>query len=156
MRGAADRAAGDPRVAGRLFAHLSHADLARIERDAPAQIAARFTTDAAIIRDSLTRAVNGVADAVTVVGLVVSMLYLDWLLSLIAAALYPLAAVPIQRIGKRMRRASGGMQERMGEAAALLNESFAQARTVRAYRLEASETGAPRPRSPRSIARCCG
>ncbi|MEO8714084.1 MAG: ABC transporter ATP-binding protein, partial [Acetobacteraceae bacterium] len=125
---------------GRLFAHLSHADLARVERDAPAQLAARFTTDAAIIRDSLTRAVNGVADAVTVVGLVASMLYLDWLLSLIAAALYPLAAVPIQRIGKRVRRASGGMQERMGETSALLNESFAQARTVRAYRLEASET----------------
>ena len=128
------------RLQGRLFSHLSHADLARIERDAPAQIAVRFTTDAAIIRDSLTRAVNGVADAVTVVGLIVSMFYLDWLLSLIAAALYPLAAVPIQRIGKRVRRASGGMQERMGEASALLNESFTQARTVRAYRLEASET----------------
>ena len=124
----------------RMFAHLVRADLARIERDAPAQIAARFTTDAAIIRDSLTRAVNGVADAVTVIGLIASMLYLDWLLSLIAAALYPLAAVPIQRIGKRVRRASGGMQERMGEAAALLNESFAQARTVRAYRLEEAET----------------
>jgi subfamily B ATP-binding cassette protein MsbA len=68
------------------------------------------------------------------------MLYLDWLLSLIAAALYPLAAVPIQNIGRRIRRASGGMQERMGEAAAMLNESFAQARTVRAYRLEDAET----------------
>ena len=125
---------------GRMFAHLTRADLARLEREAPAQLAARFTTDAATIREALTRAVNGVADAVTVVGLVGSMLYLDWLLSLIAAALYPLAAVPIQRIGKRVRRASGGMQERMGETAALLNESFAQARTVRAYRLEAAET----------------
>ena len=83
---------------------------------------------------------NGIADAVTVVGLVASMLYLDWLLSLIAAAMYPLAAMPIQTIGRRIRRASGGMQERMGEAAAMLNESFTQARTVRAYRLEASET----------------
>jgi subfamily B ATP-binding cassette protein MsbA len=125
---------------GRMFAHLAHADLARLEREAPAQLAARFTTDATIIRDALTRTVNGVADVITVVGLVGSMLYLDWLLSLIAAALYPLAAVPIQRIGKRIRRASGGMQERMGETAALLNESFAQARTVRAYRLEAAET----------------
>jgi subfamily B ATP-binding cassette protein MsbA len=125
---------------GRMFAHLAHADLARLEREAPAQLAARFTTDATIIRDALTRTVNGVADVITVIGLVGSMLYLDWLLSLIAAALYPLAAVPIQRIGKRIRRASGGMQERMGETAALLNESFAQARTVRAYRLEAAET----------------
>jgi ATP-binding cassette, subfamily B, bacterial MsbA len=125
---------------GRMFAHLSRADLARVEREAPAQLAARFTTDATVIRDALTRAVNGVADGITVVGLVASMLYLDWELSLIGAVLYPLAAVPIQRIGKRVRRASGGMQERMGEAAALLNESFAQARTVRAYRLEAAET----------------
>ena len=125
---------------GRMFAHLAAADLARVEREAPAQLAARFTTDATVIRDALTRAVNGVADAITVVGLVISMLYLDWELSLIGALLYPLAAVPIQRIGKRVRRASGGMQERMGEAAALLNESFAQARTVRAYRLEAAET----------------
>jgi subfamily B ATP-binding cassette protein MsbA len=125
---------------GRMFAHLVHADLARLEREPPARLAARFTTDATIIRDALTRAVQGVADAVTVVGLVASMLYLDWLLSLIGAALYPLAAVPIQRIGRRVRRASGGMQERMGETAALLNESFAQARTVRAYRLEQPET----------------
>ena len=125
---------------GRMFSHLVHTDLARIEREAPAQLAARFTTDASIIREALTRAVNGIADAVTVIGLVASMLYLDWVLSLIAAALYPLAAVPIQRLGKKIRRASGGMQERMGETAALLNESFAQARTVRAYRLEDSET----------------
>ena len=124
----------------RMFAHLASADLARVEREAPAQLAARFTTDATVIREALTRAVNGIADLVTVIGLVASMLYLDWLLSLIAAALYPLAAVPIQRIGRRVRRASGGMQERMGETAALLNESFAQARTVRAYRLEKAET----------------
>ena len=123
----------------RMFAHLAHADLAQIEREAPAQLAARFTTDAAIIREALTRAVNGVKDTVTVIGLVASMLWLDWVLSAIAAALYPLAALPIQRLGKRIRRASGGMQERMGETAALLHESFAQARTVRAYRLEATE-----------------
>jgi subfamily B ATP-binding cassette protein MsbA len=123
----------------RMFTHLAHADLAQIEREAPAQLAARFTTDAAIIREALTRAINGLKDTVTVVGLVVSMLWLDWVLSAIAAALYPLAALPIQRLGKRIRRASGGMQERMGETAALLHESFAQARTVRAYRLEAVE-----------------
>jgi len=123
----------------RMFTHLAHADLAQIEREAPAQLAARFTTDAAIIREALARAINGLKDTVTVIGLVVSMLWLDWVLSAIAAALYPLAALPIQRLGKRIRRASGGMQERMGETAALLNESFAQARTVRAYRLEAVE-----------------
>jgi ATP-binding cassette, subfamily B, bacterial MsbA len=125
---------------GRMFDHVVHADLARMEREAPAQLAQRFTTDATVIREALTRAVNGIADSITVVGLIGSMIYLDWLLSLIAAVMYPIAILPIERIGRRIRRASGGMQERMGETAALLNESFAQARTVRAYRLERAET----------------
>ena len=122
-----------------MFGHLSNAALARVEREAPATLAARFTTDATVIREAMTRAVNAVADAATVVGLVVTMFAIDWKLSLIAAFLYPLAGIPVQKIGKRMRRASGGMQERMGAAAAMLNESFAQASTVRAYGLEAHE-----------------
>ncbi len=123
----------------RMFAQLVRADLTRLEREAPAALAARFTTDATTVREALIRAVNAIGDVVTVVGLVGTMFYLDWEFSLIAACLYPLAALPIQRVGKRVRRASGGMQERMGETATLLHESFAQARTVRAYRLEESE-----------------
>jgi subfamily B ATP-binding cassette protein MsbA len=122
-----------------MFGHLSNAALARVEREAPATLAARFTTDATVVREAMTRAVNAVADAATLIGLVITMITIDWKLSLIAALLYPLAGIPVQRIGKRMRRASGGMQERMGEAAAMLNESFAQARTVRAYGLELHE-----------------
>ncbi len=123
----------------RMFAQLVRADLTRLEREAPAALAARFTTDATTVREALIRAVNAIGDVVTVVGLVGTMFYLDWEFSLIAALLYPLAAIPIQRVGKRVRRASGGMQERMGETATLLHESFTQARTVRAYRLEDSE-----------------
>ncbi|MDA8247963.1 MAG: ABC transporter ATP-binding protein [Rhodospirillales bacterium] len=123
-----------------MFRHLVRADLARLEREAPAALAARFTTDTATVRDALIRAVNGAGDAVKVLGLIGSMLYLDWVLFLVAAALYPLAALPIQHIGRRLRRASGGMQARMGETASILTESFMQARTVRAYGLEAVET----------------
>ena len=124
----------------RMFAHLMAADLVQVEREAPAQVATRFTTDATIIREALTRTVNGLRDAITIIGLVASMIYMDWVLSVIAAVMYPLAALPIQLLGKRIRRASGGMQEKLGETAALLHQSFAQARTVRAYRLEAAET----------------
>jgi subfamily B ATP-binding cassette protein MsbA len=125
---------------GRMFSHLVYADLARMEREAPAQLAARFTTDAATIREALVRVVDGLGDAVTLIGLAASMIWLDWALTLIAIVIYPLAALPVQRIGRRIRRASAGMQERTGQTAMVLNESFMQARTVRAYRLEATET----------------
>jgi subfamily B ATP-binding cassette protein MsbA len=123
----------------RLFAAFTRADLAVAVKDAPARNAARFTTDAAAIREALSRAIQGIANVLTILGLVGSMLWLDWSLALLAALLYPLAAVPILAIGKRIRRASRGMQDRVGETAALLTESFSAARVVRAYRLEEAE-----------------
>lgn len=123
----------------RMFACLTLGDLARVEQEAPAALAARFTSDAGAIREAIGRAVGTVGDAVKVVGLVGSMVYIDWKMSLLALVLFPLAAVPIQRIGKRIRRNAGNMQERVGETATLLNESLAQARTVRAYQLEQAE-----------------
>jgi subfamily B ATP-binding cassette protein MsbA len=122
-----------------LFRALTRADLAMVAREAPARHAARFTTDAALIREALTKSINAIADALTVVGLVASMVWLDWQMSLVAALLYPIAVVPILKLGKRIRRASGGMQERVGEAAAALTESFGAARVIRAYRLENAE-----------------
>jgi subfamily B ATP-binding cassette protein MsbA len=122
-----------------LFRALTRADLATVARAAPARHAARFTTDAGMIREALSKAINGVADALTLVGLAGSMLWIDWQMALLAGLLFPLAAVPIQRIGKRVRRASSGMQDRVGETSALLVESFDAARVVRSYRLEEQE-----------------
>ena len=122
-----------------LFRALTRADLAAVAREAPARHAARFTTDAALIREALTKSINAIADALTLVGLVASMVWLDWQMSLVGGMLYPIAVLPILKLGKRIRRASGGMQERVGEAAAALTESFGAARVVRAYRLEAAE-----------------
>ncbi|MFC0409627.1 ABC transporter ATP-binding protein [Roseomonas elaeocarpi] len=122
-----------------LFRALTRADLATVAREAPARHAARFTADAQAIREALTKAINGVADLLTVVGLVGSMIWLDWQMTLVAALLYPVAVVPVLRLGKRIRHASGGMQDRLGELAATLTESFGAARVVRSYRLEEAE-----------------
>jgi subfamily B ATP-binding cassette protein MsbA len=122
-----------------LFASLTRADFAAVAGEAPARLASRFTTDATQIREALMRSINGAGDVFTIIGLVGSMLWLDWQLALLAALLYPIAAVPIIRLGKRIRRASSGMQDRAGETAALLTESLSAARVVRSYRLEEQE-----------------
>ncbi|HEV7457625.1 MAG TPA: ABC transporter ATP-binding protein [Roseococcus sp.] len=127
-----------------LFAALTRADYATIAAEAPARQAMRFTTDAAAIREAIARSLNGAGDALTILGLVASMLWLDWQLALMAALLYPIAAWPIAVIGRRVRRAARGMQDRAGDTSALLNESFAAARVVRTYRLEAQEEGRAR------------
>ncbi|MFL1462162.1 ABC transporter ATP-binding protein [Roseococcus sp. DSY-14] len=128
-------------VQNRLFRALTRADYAAVAAEAPARHVARFTSDAVAIRDAMSRSVNGLGDGLTIIGLVASMLWLDWQLALMAAVLYPVALWPILALGQRIRRASSGMQDRMAETSALLNESFGAARVVRAYRLEEAEEG---------------
>ncbi|MFN7332424.1 MAG: ABC transporter permease, partial [bacterium] len=45
-----------------LFKALTRADLADVARDAPACHAARFTTDAGLIREALQKSINAIAD----------------------------------------------------------------------------------------------
>jgi len=121
-----------------LYRHLLDADLARLQRDATGTLTSRFMVDLEALRNALTRTVTGaVRDVLTVVALVVSMLWLDWLLTLIVLVVYPFAAIPIVRVGKRMRRTARGLQQGYGGLAAQLHEGLAGARMVKAYRLEA-------------------
>jgi subfamily B ATP-binding cassette protein MsbA len=72
----------------------------------------------------------------TLLGLFAAMIYLDWLLSLVALVILPIAIVPITRIGKRLRRVSRSRQEHTGLMAGLAAETFGAARIVKAYGLE--------------------
>ena len=123
-----------------MFDHLLAADLARLTREPVGSLVSRFTNDLNVIRNAIARGfTNLIRDVLTVVALVGTMFYLDWLLSLIVLVVYPLAALPIVNIGKRLRRASINSQEQMGETTSLLHESFAGARMVKTFGLESYE-----------------
>ncbi|MFN6999127.1 MAG: ABC transporter transmembrane domain-containing protein, partial [Elioraea tepidiphila] len=89
-----------------MFDRLLAADLARLQAEPTGRFVSRFTNDVAVIRESLSRAVSGVVDALTVVALVAAMLWLDWVLTVFALLVVPIAVIPINAIGTRMRRAS--------------------------------------------------
>ena len=121
----------------RMFDHLLNADLARILREPSGALISRFTNDIVVVRNAVARTVtNLIRDSLTVIALVATMFYLDWMLSLIVLVIYPLAAWPIVEVGKRLRRASIDTQVQMGETTSLLNESLSGARMVKTYRLE--------------------
>lgn len=120
-----------------LYDHLVAADIARLSRETPAALTQRFTTDLGFIREALTRATSSlVRDAMTLVAVFGAMIWLDWQLSLMSLLILPFAIVPIQRIGKRVRRVTTTQQEQMGLMAGLVSESFGAARVVKSYRLE--------------------
>jgi subfamily B ATP-binding cassette protein MsbA len=125
----------------RLFGHLLHQDVALFQSRASGALISHFTFDVQALRQAVSSAiVSLVRDGLSVVFLVAVMVYQDWLLSLIALVVAPLTAIPIRRLGKRMRRVSGDAQARMGELTTLLGQAFQGIRVIKAYSMERAET----------------
>ncbi len=132
-------------IQNRMFAHLMHADLAFFHGTSTGKLISRFTNDVNMLRQVVSTALTGIGkDILTVVFLVAVMFYQDWLLALIASVVFPIAILPIIRIGRRMRKVSANTQTQMGQFTTLLDETFRGARHVKAYGMEDYETARAR------------
>ena len=120
-----------------LYASLVDLDLAQLARESPAALTQRFTTDFAFIREALTRISTVLArDVAMIAALVAAMLWIDPVLTLVAAVALPFVAVPIERIGRKLRRVARETQEQAGHTASLVAESLQGARVAKAYAME--------------------
>ncbi|MFQ5984406.1 MAG: lipid A export permease/ATP-binding protein MsbA [Alphaproteobacteria bacterium] len=126
----------------RMFTHLMRADLAFFHDNATGKLVSRFTNDVNRLRAAVSTVLTGlVRDSLTVAFLVGVMFYQEWLLALIASFIFPLAIFPVVAIGRRMRRVSTSAQTEMGRFTTLLSETFQGAHHIKAYGMEAYETG---------------
>src|SRR3954471_13873863 len=120
-----------------LYAHLIDADLAQLGRESPAALTQRFTTDFAFIKEALTRlSTVFLRQVATILALIAAMLWIDPVLTLIAALVGPFIAHPIARLGQKLKRVATRTQEQVGEMASLISESLAGARVAKTYGLE--------------------
>ena len=126
----------------KAFAQLIAADFARISRDTPGRLVSKLTNDVGFIQAAVTAALNSaIRDALSVVALVISMLYLDWVMTLIVLGVYPLAAIPIALISDRLRRVAKRTQYELGDMTSLLTENLSGTRLIKSFRLEKYATG---------------
>ncbi|GAN00179.1 lipid A export ATP-binding/permease protein MsbA [alpha proteobacterium U9-1i] len=130
---------------GAMFGKLMLSDFARHAREEPGKLVSRFTNDINVVSEGLVRGGQAlIRDALTLVGAIGLMLWFDWVLTLLVAAVFALAGPPLQAIAKRARARTEAAQVQLGALSALLTESFGAARTVKTYGLEARETGRAR------------
>jgi subfamily B ATP-binding cassette protein MsbA len=113
------------------------ADLAVLDREAPAATASRFSTDIGFVHGAIEKLITSLLrDGLTVLGLLASLLWIDWELTLYALAALPLAGVPIAGIGRRLRRIARASQEQAARMSARINEGLSGIRLSKTYRLE--------------------
>lgn len=124
------------------FVSLTQGDFARISGAASGGFVSRFINDVNALRETGLRLSNNLTKGVvTVVACLIVMMVMDWKLTLVLLLLYPIAFGPVIALGQRVRKRSKAAQKQIGEVTSLLSEGFQSARIVKAYGLEAYQTG---------------
>ncbi len=124
----------------RLFNHLVGVDLKFYQKTPIGQLVARLTNDVEVIGDIITETVTSICkDSLMVIFLVIVMYMKDPLLAFLATVIFPIAILPIAKIGRRMRHTSTDLQDTIAEFTSLLTQAFQGARLIKAYGMEKYE-----------------
>jgi subfamily B ATP-binding cassette protein MsbA len=112
--------------------------MAFFQRMSVSDIYARITSDTNAIYTAMT---NGFIDTIrepfTILSILISMLVIDWKLTLIASFMLPLVLVPVISSGKRLRMLTKKFTSLSVTQSGSLLEALAAIRIVKAYAMEA-------------------
>ncbi|MCS3903228.1 subfamily B ATP-binding cassette protein MsbA [Methylohalomonas lacus] len=117
-----------------MFQQLMRLPLPYFDQHTAGSLMSRFTYDVTQLKDASTYALTVLLrDALTVVGLLAWMFYLNWQLSLAVLLAAPLIVGIMALIRKRLRRMSRAVQDTMGDIHHALDESIQATREMRLY-----------------------
>ncbi len=124
----------------RLFGHLLHQDVALFQDRNSGTLISHFTYDINAMRNAVSNALVGLGrETLSVIFLVGVMFYQDWLLALIVLVVAPLTVIPVNGLGRKMRRVSTQTQQEMGALTMSLSQSFLGIRIIKAFGMEDHE-----------------
>ncbi len=123
-----------------LYEKIQSLPLSFFHNERTGVLMSRITNDVNIVREMVSTAVtSALRDVFTIIGLTFVIFYRDWKMALFAMVILPVAFFPIVEFGRRIRRVSTGCQEAMADLNALLHETFAGSKIVKAFGMEKYE-----------------
>ncbi len=125
----------------RMYEHLLFADFLFIQSQSSGRLISRFTNDIVLMRGAVSNMLVGCAKHfLSVVFLIVIMFSLDPYLSAVIFLAFPLAIIPIQRLGRKMRFVTGEAQEELSNFTAGLDETFHSVKVIKSFCTEKIES----------------
>ncbi|MGH2495273.1 MAG: ABC transporter ATP-binding protein [Ktedonobacteraceae bacterium] len=125
-----------------LFRHLQRLSLSFFDSRRTGELMSRVTNDVTLLQGSLTNNVLPiVSQIVTLVGSVLIAVLINWRITLVIVIVAPIAAIVSSRLGRVIRKRTRGVQEGLGEAGIVLEESLSAQRVVKAFAREDYEYG---------------
>lgn len=124
---------------GKVYGHLLDLPLDFYSRRQSGEIVSRMTNDIGAIQQAVSLSIGEMLHYVLIlIGVVGALFWLHWQLALVSLVLLPLAAWALSKFGARIRAFGQRMHEKVGDMAALLNESVGSMRIVKAFTMESS------------------
>ncbi|MDA8412359.1 MAG: lipid A export permease/ATP-binding protein MsbA [Desulfobacteraceae bacterium] len=97
----------------------------------------RVLNDVIVMQEGMISLILGVfRDGISAAALLGVIFYRNWQLALISFLVIPLTVYPAQKIGKRLKSISRQSQEKMGDIASILQETFSGIKVIKAFSLE--------------------
>lgn len=117
-----------------LYRQIQKQSLAFFTQHPTGLLMSRITNDVASVQGAVSEAITSLLrDSATLVFLVMIVFYRDWQLAIVGMLVFPLTIYPIAKVGDKMRKVAARTQVTMGSLTALLQETIAGARIVKAF-----------------------
>ena len=125
----------------RLFEHIHALPMQFFGKNRVGDLISRITTDTGLLTQLVSNVLGDLIRApFTLFGCIVAMFYLDWRLSVVALVVFPACIAPVALLGRRVRKASKGGQESLGDMLSVVQESIGGALVVKAFQMEDDES----------------
>jgi subfamily B ATP-binding cassette protein MsbA len=131
------------RVATRLrddiFAYVHNLSLSFFHRRRTGGILSTLTNDVQVIQSAAMSLRDLVAAPLTILVSLIALFWVSWRLALISLIFIPFMAAVISRIGKRIKKISGLVQEQLASVTTLIEETVSGARIIKSFAAEDHE-----------------
>ncbi|HSF15545.1 MAG TPA: ABC transporter transmembrane domain-containing protein [Vicinamibacteria bacterium] len=126
----------------RLYQHVIRQSVGFFKRQSTGTLMSHITNDVERIQLAVSEAFGDLLmQSFALVGYGALLFYYDWRLAIIALVSAPLAVYPLVTLGRKLRRTTDTGLERWRDITNILQETISGSRIVKAFRMEAFETG---------------
>ena len=127
------------RVRTDLFARIQYLPLQVFDAWRSGELMSRFSNDVNLMVVGVTAMPLFVSAALTLVGSFATMVYLNWKLTLVLAAVAPFVSIAVSRFSVLLRRTTVASLSRIADVNAVLHESLESMRVIKAFARESYE-----------------
>ncbi|HEV2426560.1 MAG TPA: ABC transporter ATP-binding protein [Terriglobia bacterium] len=120
-----------------LYAHIQRLSLAYHDQKQTGDLISRVTSDIATIQDLIaSSALTALVNAITLLGMVAVMFYLNWRFTLIALSIAPVLFGVVYSYTRRIKKAARAVRKKEGEIVSTIQEVLSSIRVVKAFARE--------------------